>query len=79
MAEHAIAVLREHLCLCDDLLPFRAPSGEYEVITDENKRVCFSHRNASVQFSLSIDTVFQHMTEGRITMKNGSPIPGLAT
>lgn len=71
----ARAIVREKLALCDEVLPWRAPSGEYDLTCEDGCRICFCHCQEKIQFSLSIDAVIQHLTEGRIALKAGAKLP----
>lgn len=52
----------------------RMPPGEYALALDDDLRVAFRQRGEGASFSLALDTVIQHIFEGRMQLTDGKLI-----
>lgn len=72
-----IAIVRERIAVVMGDSRRMAEEGEYAVSCGDDCRLCFHNERTGAEFRLSVDTLLQHLAEGRVRMKTGAPLPKL--
>ncbi|MEQ8934217.1 MAG: hypothetical protein RIE56_00305 [Amphiplicatus sp.] len=62
------AIIRNDVFYAQGDRPSRAPCGEYALDVSGDSRVAFHGGGDDTRFSLSLDTVLQHVFEGRMRL-----------
>ncbi|HXI87983.1 MAG TPA: hypothetical protein VNH64_11025 [Parvularculaceae bacterium] len=75
MAAAFKARIRESIYYRDGLAAACAPSGEYDISCAADNEIAFKSRSGACAFTLSLDALAQHLSEGRISLIGGRALP----